>query len=334
MSTNIKGLSVTTRMDRRIGSVLILLKGRFDGTTAPDFTATATNTLDPLAAVTRSVTIDMSALEYMSSAGLQSLLILHRHATSFGSSFNVTNAKGTVSEVLNTSGFSQFLKTDTPTVYLLDMLTSASGSEVSSLDSHLEGSIASVAQTGPDRWLTLSVDASDSPVDPAATAATALDSLLSELACASPSDLLSAFERASRSLSEKMPTGSAAASAVLSESNAATAVIAGDCGYCAVCFDDSVESGTGAIGPPPSRLGTGFDPASVSPRELKSDIVLCIAANFGFMRTWPQFPVMPDVAASPSDIVSSGLTAAMGQPTLIPAATAAAVRSAQMTSPA
>ena len=94
-----------TRQDR--GSVAVLaLKGRLDTVTAPDFdrqweTAVGAEDLK--------VVLDMAALEYVSSAGLRSLLMAGKKMKRAGGKLAVAALKGMVAEVFTISGFDKLL---------------------------------------------------------------------------------------------------------------------------------------------------------------------------------------------------------------------------------
>ncbi len=84
--------------------LVIELEGRLDTTTAPQLEK---ELKDSLAGVAELV-LDMSALEYISSAGLRVLLSAYKTMRAQGS-MKITNANELVKEVFEVTGFSDFL---------------------------------------------------------------------------------------------------------------------------------------------------------------------------------------------------------------------------------
>ena len=84
--------------------LVIELEGRLDTTTAPQLEE---ELKDSLAGVAELV-LDMSALEYISSAGLRVLLSAYKTMRTQGS-MKITNANELVKEVFEVTGFSDFL---------------------------------------------------------------------------------------------------------------------------------------------------------------------------------------------------------------------------------
>lgn len=85
------------------GTIVITLRGRLDSVTSGDFQATAVSRCRNKPAV-----IDMTDVEYLSSAGLRAILSIDK-ATGNGNKLVIKNASGAVKEVLDMSGFSDFL---------------------------------------------------------------------------------------------------------------------------------------------------------------------------------------------------------------------------------
>lgn len=85
-------------------TLVIELEGRLDTTTAPQLEAELKNSLD---GVTELV-FDLGALEYISSAGLRVLLSAFKIMRNKGK-MKVTNANELVKEVVEVTGFSDFL---------------------------------------------------------------------------------------------------------------------------------------------------------------------------------------------------------------------------------
>ena len=78
----------------------IALEGRLDTGTAPELEKVLNDSLDQV----KALTIDMSALEYISSAGLRVLMIM-RKALADGNNFSIVNMNDQVQEILETTGF-------------------------------------------------------------------------------------------------------------------------------------------------------------------------------------------------------------------------------------
>ena len=87
------------------GSALVIaLEGRLDTTTAPDLEKELKNSLDGVT----DLTLDMTNLDYISSAGLRVLLTAHKAMMKQGQ-MKVTNASDIVREVFDVTGFSDIL---------------------------------------------------------------------------------------------------------------------------------------------------------------------------------------------------------------------------------
>ena len=82
----------------------IALEGRLDTTTAPELEKELQASLDGAT----ELTLDFSALEYISSAGLRVLLSAHK-AMSRKGGMKVTHVNEIVSEVFDVTGFSDIL---------------------------------------------------------------------------------------------------------------------------------------------------------------------------------------------------------------------------------
>lgn len=86
------------------GELLFALSGRLDTTTAPDFDKAASEGIEGF----KKVIVDLSSLEYISSAGLRVLLSLHKKVSVEGTLI-IRNANDIVSEVFEVTGFSDVL---------------------------------------------------------------------------------------------------------------------------------------------------------------------------------------------------------------------------------
>ena len=87
------------------GSALVVaLEGRLDTTTAPELEQALKSSLDGVT----DLTLDMTNLDYISSAGLRVLLSAHKTMLKQGT-MKVTNASEIVREVFEVTGFSDIL---------------------------------------------------------------------------------------------------------------------------------------------------------------------------------------------------------------------------------
>lgn len=82
----------------------VVLSGRLDTTTAPDLEKELKESLDGVTALT----IDMTALEYISSAGLRVLLSTQKIMNRQGK-MKVTHVNETIQEIFEVTGFSDIL---------------------------------------------------------------------------------------------------------------------------------------------------------------------------------------------------------------------------------
>ena len=82
----------------------VVLSGRLDTTTAPDLEKELKESLDGVTALT----IDMTALEYISSAGLRVLLSTQKIMNRQGK-MRVTHVNETIQEIFEVTGFSDIL---------------------------------------------------------------------------------------------------------------------------------------------------------------------------------------------------------------------------------
>ena len=85
-------------------SMTVAIKGRLDTTTAPQLEAELKSSLDGIA----ELTMDLSTLEYISSAGLRVLLSAQKIMNKQGE-MKVAGANETVMEVFEVTGFSDIL---------------------------------------------------------------------------------------------------------------------------------------------------------------------------------------------------------------------------------
>ena len=82
----------------------IVLDGRLDTMTAPDLEQVIRESLDNV----KNLTVDMKNLEYVSSAGLRTLLIAKKQLHNKGN-VKIVNANDIVKEVFEVTGFDELL---------------------------------------------------------------------------------------------------------------------------------------------------------------------------------------------------------------------------------
>jgi len=95
---------------RETDAVIAALQGRMDAVTAPDFDSWFA---ERMANGEQRLVLDMSGLDYISSAGLRSLLAAAKKIKAVGGALALCGLSGTVAEVFRMSGFlSIFTATD------------------------------------------------------------------------------------------------------------------------------------------------------------------------------------------------------------------------------
>jgi len=93
---------VDLREDKVGGVTVVEVKGRMDNVTAP---ALADRLMASLRDSPVRVVLDLSRLEYISSAGLRVLLVAAKHADQTGSRLILCGISGRISQVFDVSGF-------------------------------------------------------------------------------------------------------------------------------------------------------------------------------------------------------------------------------------
>jgi anti-anti-sigma factor len=88
------------------GVLVIKVEGRMDIATSPEFEENCAALMDQ---GHQKVVIDFSGLEYISSAGLRSILAIAKKLKNGGGSLSVCALTGLVKEVFDLSGFDNFL---------------------------------------------------------------------------------------------------------------------------------------------------------------------------------------------------------------------------------
>ncbi len=94
-------------------SLLISVGGRLDTITHMDFEKELDAILSKDMDGVKSMTLDFATLEYISSAGLRSLLKLQKDLNSRNVTLIITNPNDLVTDVLSITGIDQLIKVDT-----------------------------------------------------------------------------------------------------------------------------------------------------------------------------------------------------------------------------
>lgn len=87
------------------GELVIAIKGRLDTNTAPELEKAALEEIKNF----KKLTLNLVDLDYISSAGLRVILMLHKSMTGQGGKLVVSRPKDEVLEVFDMTGFSSFL---------------------------------------------------------------------------------------------------------------------------------------------------------------------------------------------------------------------------------
>ena len=83
----------------------LVVKGRLDTNTAPELEKVALEDLENV----KKLCLDLGELDYISSAGLRVILMLHKTMSGKGAALVVAHPKDEVMEVFDMTGFSSFL---------------------------------------------------------------------------------------------------------------------------------------------------------------------------------------------------------------------------------
>ena len=92
--------------EKKGDSLVITVHGKLDTLAAPEFDNGCSKLLEENEG---GVILDFSTLEYISSSGLRSILVLSRKMKSSGRVLSLAGLKGLVQEVIKVSGFDSFL---------------------------------------------------------------------------------------------------------------------------------------------------------------------------------------------------------------------------------
>lgn len=100
-------MQITTNISNQ--NLIISLSGRLDTITSPQLEEEITrNSLDEI----ETVTLNMRALEYISSAGLRVVLKLHKKMTAQGGQLKLINVNDMIMEIFTMTGMDSFLEID------------------------------------------------------------------------------------------------------------------------------------------------------------------------------------------------------------------------------
>ena len=96
---------MTTTEIKEEERILLKVEGRVDTTNATDFQNAILLSLQKM----NNLVIDLSQLEYVSSAGLRAFLLGHKTAASKGGSLTIVGVNDAVRAIFKTTGFDKFL---------------------------------------------------------------------------------------------------------------------------------------------------------------------------------------------------------------------------------
>lgn len=96
-------INIGTRQDGQ--TLMVSLQGRLDTVTAPR----VSEALEEPLANCASCTLDMASLDYVSSAGLRLLLLLHKRMAASGGRLLLLHVQPGVRDILEMTGFTSFL---------------------------------------------------------------------------------------------------------------------------------------------------------------------------------------------------------------------------------
>ena len=98
------GITMTINESKNGSALTIELEGRLDTVSSPELDAKLGTALDGIT----DLTFDLGGLEYMSSAGLRTLLSAQKRMNRQGS-MKVKNANSTIMEIFEVTGFTDIL---------------------------------------------------------------------------------------------------------------------------------------------------------------------------------------------------------------------------------
>lgn len=86
------------------GVSIVTFEGAIDGKTAPEAQAKIETVLQP----NSRIILDMTKVNYMSSAGLRTLLLIYRHSTNLSAKIALVGVSEEVKDVMTMTGFVKF----------------------------------------------------------------------------------------------------------------------------------------------------------------------------------------------------------------------------------
>ncbi len=98
-------MEIQTRKDK--AAVVVSIEGRMDAVTAPEFEK---KVIDLISKGEKTFVVNFVELEYISSAGLRSILALAKKLKEQAGKILLTGVRGSVEEVFKISGFSSMFK--------------------------------------------------------------------------------------------------------------------------------------------------------------------------------------------------------------------------------
>lgn len=98
-------MEITTRQEKEKN--IVTVKGRIDGVTAPEFERYL---FELISQGTRNFIVNLDGLEYISSAGLRSIIVIAKKLKTLEGNIYFTGIKGAVEEVFKISGFYSIFK--------------------------------------------------------------------------------------------------------------------------------------------------------------------------------------------------------------------------------
>ena len=86
--------------------VIAQVKGELDSSAVEDFNEQVSSILNN---ASRAITLDFAELEFISSAGLRSLLLINKKAAAEGGRVTITGASAEIKQVFSLTGFDTFM---------------------------------------------------------------------------------------------------------------------------------------------------------------------------------------------------------------------------------
>jgi anti-sigma B factor antagonist len=101
---------VETEKIYRDGKLILCVAGRIDTRTAPKLQEEIDAEMDSLEEEKISLELDLSGVDYLSSAGLRTVLYTHKRIGDIdGAKFTISNVNSEVMDIFEMTGFTEFL---------------------------------------------------------------------------------------------------------------------------------------------------------------------------------------------------------------------------------